>query len=108
MFRTQASQMQKFPPPILLILFVLLGTVITVITACGGRSAAEDAARVGFERWAKTTTAAYRNAQFNTVASHEDFATVEVTAEFKEAPDAPWIREQAMVQVVRQGDTWTV
>ncbi|MCL5961599.1 MAG: hypothetical protein M1358_20185 [Chloroflexi bacterium] len=76
-----------------------------LLSACSS-GGPEAAAQKGFEEWTKNISVAYRNVSYRTVSSKEAFATVEVTGEFQNAPNTPWVEQQAAVQVVKQGDQW--
>jgi hypothetical protein len=89
----------------------LAGTAI--LAACGnspgdgsGSGNPQDAAKSGFQTWAKNVKVAYRNDSYAIATQQEAFATVVVTAEFQDNATAPWIERESSVQVVKQGNQW--
>lgn len=66
----------------------------------------ETAARSEFEKWAKQDGIPYQNVQVSAIKNGEPFATVRVTAEFRDSPESPWVEQEASIDCRKVGQDW--
>ena len=87
----------------------LIGLVVVLVLSCsleGALGGPEPAAREAFEQWAQENGVPYKNVRLETIEYDGTFATVRVTAKFRESPDAPWLEQEADVQCRKVGGEW--
>lgn len=82
-----------------------IAVVALLLSACGAPGP-ESAARVEFEKWAKNNGVPYQNVQVRATQKDETFATVRVTAEFRDSPESSWVEQEAENGCRKVGQEW--
>ena len=64
---------------------------LLLLLSCAPGGGPEAAARIAFEQWAQQNGVPCRDVHLQTLNNDGVFATVRITAMFKESPEAPWL-----------------
>jgi hypothetical protein len=74
--------------------------------AMPSRGSPQESAERAFEAWAQQQETPYRNPQYRVLQDDGEFATVRITAEFKEGPTEPWLEKASDVKCELVGERW--
>ncbi len=84
---------------------IIVLVALFLLTACG-LDGAERGARVTFEEWAQDQVTPYKNVRYKTLKNDGAFATVRITADFKQNEKADWMEMENILELRNMGGEW--
>lgn len=90
------------------VLIVIGLLALAIAVSCQGFGGPENAAQMALGEYASREGMPYKNVRIQTLSNDGAFATVRITAEFKETAQADWVEKQAEVQFRNIGGKWQV
>lgn len=85
-------------------LIIIIATFF-LLTACG-LDGAESGAKDTFDEWAQHQVTPYKNVRYKTLETDGAFATVRITADFKQNEKAEWVEMETILKLRNMGGEW--